>query len=111
MNKTFILSALFCAAAGGAFAQSANPILQGAATCSTVAQQLPARPLAGGVLLIADPGNTGSIYVGGSTVAASGANQPPPLAAGAAVSLPVTSLASVWFVCANSADTLHYLGN
>ena len=89
-------------------AQTANPLTSGALTCATTATQLPTGALTTGVFVRADVANTGKIFVGAPSVTTANGF---PLAAGAGVSLDMTSLGLVWFVCQNTTDTLYFIGH
>lgn len=94
-----------------ASAQSANPIVSGAQTCTTSSVVLPGGALANGVILTADPANTGTIFVDSAPVVTSGTGQGYPLAAGQSISYGVTSLSAVSMICTNTTDVLHFTGN
>lgn len=86
LKRVALSGALALALISSAAAQSANPIVQGAVTCTGSLQQLPAYALSQGALVIADDANTGTVYVGGPSVTASGSTQPYGLTAGKAKS-------------------------
>jgi hypothetical protein len=106
--RMLIAAVLALAWANAALAQTANPVSSSALTCATTAAQLPTGALTTGVLVIADAANTGKVFVGGPSVTTANGY---PLSAGAGVSLDVTSLAMVWFVCQNTTDTIHFIGH
>jgi hypothetical protein len=102
--------ALAClpALAPAARAQSANPIVAGAQTCTATAAALPGGALANGVVLTADPSNTATIYVGGQGVTTSTGY---PLVAGQSISYGSTALSMIYLICAASGPVLHFTGN
>ena len=110
------LAAALALASAPAFAQSAVTAIAGAQTCATTIQPLPSNNFANGVVLTADPANTGKIYIGPSTVTTSGSTQGYPLAAGASISYNVSrgvmvGKINIYMICANGTDVLHYTGN
>ncbi|MCI4680166.1 hypothetical protein K9U39_10920 [Rhodoblastus acidophilus] len=108
LTKLAFAGALALASTGGAFAQTANPIVSGVQSCSASAAPLPGGALTNGVVLTADPSNSGKIYIGGPGVTAATGY---PLTPGASISYGSTSLSMIYLVCANAVDTLHFTGN
>ena len=108
MKRVALFALALALAATPVLAQTANPVNSGGQTCSTSAQQLPSRSITQWLTLRADKANSGTVYVGGSAVTAGTGY---PLSAGDLISYGVTNASSVWFVCANTTDVLHWSGN
>ncbi|WP_298353937.1 hypothetical protein [Rhodoblastus sp.] len=107
--RMLIASALaFASLAAPARAQTSNALLSGSLACATTAQQVGSAALSTGVFLRAADANTGKIFVGGPSVTTANGYSLP---AGAGVSLDVTSLGLIWFVCQNTTDTLYFIGH
>ena len=110
-KKLALAGLLALALAPAARAQSANPIIAGAQTCTATATALPSGALANGIVLTADPSNTATIYVGGPAVTTTGATQGYPLVAGQSISYGSTALSMIYLVCSGTGPILHFTGN
>ncbi|MGO8740081.1 hypothetical protein [Rhodoblastus sp.] len=92
-----------------AFAQSAAQPIAGVQTATLTAAALPAAGLYSGVVLKADYGNTGIIFIGPCSNLTTTTGYP--LEAGEAISYGVTSLSLVCMIGQNTSDVLHFTGN
>lgn len=92
---------------------SNNPIQSYGLTCTGSVQQLPAGAFQNGFVVIANPNNAGTIWIGGpnvsSTPGTGGLGYP--LAAGQPISYGAGNSANASVVCTNSGDTLQVTGN
>jgi len=76
-------------------------------TASLTAQQLPNQVLMSGLTILAPTTNTGTIYVGTSTVSATNGF---PLVAGAMLALAITNPNQIWMIGTNTTDKLAGIG-
>jgi hypothetical protein len=90
---------------------AAQTVFSAVQTCTTSAAPLSAQFQINGVILKADYANTSKVYVGGPGVTTATGY---PLAAGEAISYGanlVPGLASIYMICSNTTDILHFTGN
>jgi hypothetical protein len=80
-------------------------------TLSAVA--LPSQALVNGIVLTANPANTGTIYIGpaGVTTSATPATEGYPLAPGQSISYAVQNLNAIYMIGSNATDVLNFTGN
>lgn len=76
-------------------------------TAALTAQQLPNQVLMSGLTILAPTTNTGTIYVGTSTVSSTNGF---PLVAGAMLALSITNPNQIWMIGTNTSDILAGIG-
>ena len=90
---------------------STNGVTSFQQTATASAAALPSATFANGIVLTAPSTNTSTIYVGGSSVTASGANAGYPLKAGQSISYGVANSNQIYMVGTNTTDVLVGTGN
>ena len=107
---THSISVVLASDQGSVAVNSPNPstVIANSYTVSTSVVALPSVSLTNGVVLMATSSNTGTVYVGGSTITSSTGF---PLAAGQSVYYAVSNLSAIYVLGTNTSDTLKYTGN
>jgi hypothetical protein len=86
----------------------ASAIYSGQQTATTSAAALPSQAFVNGVILKSIVGNTGTIYIGPSTVTTSNGY---PLTAGEAISYSIANSSTIYMIGTNATDKLAITGN
>lgn len=93
---------------GGIFNVNPSTFVANRQATTTSAAALPSQTLVNGIVITALANNTGTVYVGPSSVSNTSGY---PLAAGQSVSLGITNLSSVYILGINTTDHVAFIGN
>lgn len=83
-------------------------VYSGQRTLTTTAAALPSQVLSVGIVITAQPANTGTVYVGPTGVTSATGY---PLVAGQSISYSVSNLSAVFVIGTNTSDTIAFTGN